>query len=190
MRGTLNVWKKLVYFLRYAAGRLVRYVARADDVFVNFHNLYAYASLMRANSKGWIGSFEWYNIIPKTLRATGFGFGPKQSAGWGRLLSNCTRSFDADRCVGPYSFAKGPLLIITRPLLANLLDSPLFVNFADRHTSHKVVHDDVLLGVGVSHLSNVSYHWFPRGSWYDRAKKQTYSLDRYRRHPQARVGLL
>ena len=110
-----------------------RVVAVADDdVFIQPSALLAYARELLASSDGnafAAGQFDWYSVFPATLRPVG----------WDRVMSgalfhaqkrhhNCTtlrhphhaaagEPGDGHRCVGPFAFAKGPLLLLSAPVV-------------------------------------------------------------------------
>lgn len=143
----IKAFLKMVAFLRFAARPMTRpeqwmrhgrqhpprVVAVADDdVFIQPTALLAYARELLASSDAEAfaaGQFDWYSVFPATLRPVG----------WDRVMSgalfhaqkrhhNCTtlrhphhaaagEPSDGFRCVGPFAFAKGPLLLLSSPVV-------------------------------------------------------------------------
>ena len=98
--------------------------------------------------KLYVGKFEFYSWHPRTLVASGWGRTLQEA--WGHALvgwRNCSPSgggwswdgwamreapppswdgSDGDYCQGPLAFAKGPLLLLSRPLIAEIVGSAPF----------------------------------------------------------------
>ena len=98
--------------------------------------------------KLYVGKFEFYSWHPRTLVASGWGRTLQEA--WGHALvgwRNCSPSgggwswdgwamkeapppswdgSDGDYCQGPLAFAKGPLLLLSKPLIAEIVGSAPF----------------------------------------------------------------
>ena len=134
--GTAAVLLKLVHFLRYAATQPENAIAVADDdTFISLPRLHSIASvLMSKHARFYAGSFEWYNFIPATFQATGWGSGPQRAAYDGTRLANCTRDgsmthagYDGSHsnvCIGPLVFAKGYFFMMARSVAVELASHP------------------------------------------------------------------
>lgn len=176
--GTISVLYKLHALLRHAAESSEDWLVRMDDdVLVNHRLSVRYAQRLMRHQRVYAGVFEWYNINMTSLRATGHGYGVEGSRSYGRRVGSCVPRFDAGRCVGPFAFAKGPWMLMSRDLTRAVLSS--FSYSSIQTAAHRIigkprhrVHDDVLLGLSVSLVENVTYVRIPRKTvWLDRTPK-------------------
>ncbi len=172
--GTLTVLFKLIallhHFERSAEDWLIR---MDDDVVVNLQRSVRFASELRHHPLVYAGVFEWYNMLP-TLRATGHAYGVEGSRGAGKFRFNCSASYISSRCVGPFAFAKGPWVLLSKAAVRKVLDSEIYhVTHGTADRTQKVqhrIHDDALLGMWLSLVPNLTYVRVPRKTvWYDRS---------------------
>lgn len=164
--GSLSSSVKLFFFLRVAAEAPEPMVARMDDdTHVVPAMVDAYAAAMRGRTNVYAGVFEFYNYIPSRLKSTGHGVHPGNAWIEGRRLHNCSTLTNAI-CRGPFAFAKGPLLFMSRPLVARLVHATSFAKLTARTRTrpHNRVDDDVQLGYLLAELPDVQYVRVPRTS--------------------------
>lgn len=159
--GSLSSSIKLWHFLLYASKQPEKLIARADDdVFIAPVALLRYATFLNQRlDRVYAGSFEFYNYIPSELKSTGHGFGSGGSRFIGRRINNCTNSRSA-RCQGPFAFAKGPLLLLSKSILWDVTQLQVFQSYERRARFHVPAHkidDDVQLGWWISHVKNTTY---------------------------------
>ena len=89
--GTVAIILKVVYFLQHAAHQPESAVAIADDdTFIALPHLHGIAAATQRYRFWYAGRFEWYNMIPRSLAATGWGSGPQMAAYHGHLMANCS----------------------------------------------------------------------------------------------------
>ena len=150
--SSLSSFFKTRHFLRYAANAPEPIIAIGDDdIFVQPHMLLAHAIMLseELTNDGEIapfvsGAVEWYSWREETMVATGWergaqGAGIKAQVSW----RNCTpdggirtTSRDGeqrgsrpvtshDRCFGPLPFSKGPLVLLSAPVVRWLNASAL-----------------------------------------------------------------
>ena len=128
--GTVAVMSKVILFLRHAATQPEPCIAVCDDdTYVSLPYLLGLANEVYPQyERFYAGHFEWYNVVAREFRVTGWGAGPKQAAYAGRTLNNCTlneirrsASYDGSECVGPFAFAMGYLFMLSRPVVAELV---------------------------------------------------------------------
>ncbi len=158
--GTTAVLLKLVHFFRFAATQPEQVVAFADDdTFVALPRLHAVAAeLQQHHRRFYAGAFEWYNYIPSTFRATGWGSGPQQASYDGQRFANCTRDGRSESgCIGPLSFAKGYFVMLDRVLVQELVSSARVRADFERASALGIarhsIHHDVQLGLWVTTLA-------------------------------------
>lgn len=119
------------------------------------------------------GVLEWYNMNASSLRAAGHGFGVEGTRAHGHRYARCVDTFDRTRCVGPFAFAKGPWMLLSRDVANQIVQSPAFksskiVVARNRRPKYRV-HDDALLGMWASTVADISYIRIPRKTvWLDR----------------------
>lgn len=134
--GTFSTYFKQAAFLRFAATQPEPLIARADDdAFISPHMLVAYAHLLsKLQQPIYGGVFEWISWRAAKLEATGFSYGLSEARGRAKAPHrNCSRSVpDADSaaydhaCLGPFAYAKGPLLLMNQRSLGWLVRAPIF----------------------------------------------------------------
>lgn len=184
--GSVTSSVKLWKFLAYACAQQERWVVRTDDdVYMSPVSLTHLISALREPRFGtrvYAGVFEYYNYIPRAMKSTGFGYSVGQSAGWGRKFHNCSVS-PASACQGPFGFAKGPLVVLSSPLLQDLRASRRFASHGSaaasrlRSRARARVDDDVQLGWWISALSNVTYVGLKRDVSMDRPAAANENID-------------
>lgn len=184
--GSVTSSVKLWKFLSYACAQQERWVVRTDDdVYMSPVSLTHLISALREPRFGthvYAGVFEYYNYIHSAMKSTGFGYSVGQAAGWGRKLHNCSVS-PASACQGPFGFAKGPLVILSSPLLQDLRTSRRFASHGRaaasrmRSGARGRVDDDVQLGWWISSLSNVTYVGLKRDVSMDRPAAANENID-------------
>lgn len=135
--GTLSGFMKLVHFLSHAGSQPEPIIGIADDdVFVQPRMLGWYAHALLDELGGtpfYAGAFEWYSWRTRSLVASGWARTAddalyKAQQGW-RNCSAAAPDGDArgtDRCVGPFAFAKGPLVLLSAPAVRWLVRSAGF----------------------------------------------------------------
>ena len=176
--GSLSSAVKLWRFLSYAYERPYPYVCRADDdvFFVPSRLLDYVAAIDRRNrlhrqlqARLLAGVFEFYNFDATRLKSTGHGYGPGESGTLGLKLHACRPARDA-ACQGPFPFAKGPLLLMSRELVLAVARHRVFASLRDRmrHAPRNRVDDDVALGYVASWIENTTYLRLPREALADR----------------------
>ena len=128
--GTISGYMKMVHFLWYAAAQPEPVVALADDdVFIQPRMLVAHARALfdaLGTRPFYAGSFEYYSWRTSTLQASGWERRAKAALEKARAAwRNCTaatpdggandraRVHGPGRCVGPFAFAKGPLVLLS-----------------------------------------------------------------------------
>lgn len=180
--GTAVTLIKTVFFFRYAQRQLHEVVALADDdAFLSLPLIHSLSTfLARKFHRFYAGSHEWYNWFPQVFKSTGWGPGPKMSAYMGQVLANCSvpgnrshsREAETGRCTGPFSFAKGPFLMLSRIIVIELLASSSISSDFQRalqlgRVEHPV-HHDVQLGLWMTQVSSVAYVSIQPDMWQDR----------------------
>lgn len=161
LTATLTTYLKVARFLEHAAVSPEPMIARADDdTFLSLHMLEAYAGALLSLGRGrvYAGVLEHSNWVPSLLVSTGWGLTWGAARARGRKFSNCSRNrTPASRCHGPFPFAKGPLLFVSRSAVRTLLRETSFATdvaaapgIAAR--AHAMVHDDIALGAWFSQV--------------------------------------
>lgn len=163
---------KLAALLRYAARQPERWVARCDDdTFVSLPALELHAARLPAAQRVVAGNFEWYNFIPNRFKSVGWGYGPRNAMRNARAY-NCsvdgsTRDpFHGDPCWGPINFPKGPLVLMSRSAVRDIVDSGTSSFEADltrlaaveaKFGARRYFSTDVLLGWWLSRVRELAY---------------------------------
>jgi len=185
--GTVTAFVKFGAFLQYAYHQPEPLIARADDdSFVSLPMLVTYATVLGQqafpSARIYAGTFEWFNWIPSKLKSTGWGNGPRQATAAGRRLHKCVQDGQsASYCLGPYMFAKGPLVLLSRDLTRAVARSDAFTTAMAKARSSDVaragqrVDDDVQLGVWIAALANVSYVSLHSRVWRERYAHQSWA---------------
>ena len=153
--STYSLYAKTMHFVRYASTQLEPAIALADDdVFVQPHALLTYAwtllhSPSLAGRDAWYaGRFDYYSWRTERMMATAYWrsmrgalFGAQASyrncsptgAGWlpkpngkGVDREATSASPGQERCVGPFAFTKGPLVMLSAPVVRWLVRSERF----------------------------------------------------------------
>ena len=153
--STYSLYAKTMHFVRYASTQLEPAIALADDdVFVQPHALLTYAwtllhSPSLAGRDAWYaGRFDYYSWRTERRMATAYWrsmrgalFGAQASyrncsptgAGWlpkpngkGVDREATSASPGQERCVGPFAFTKGPLVMLSAPVVRWLVRSERF----------------------------------------------------------------
>jgi hypothetical protein len=134
--GTFSTYFKQAAFLQYAATQPEPLIGRADDdVFISPHMLLAYATLLQRSPHPFYGGvFEWISWRASRLEATAFSYGLAEARGRAKAPHrNCSRAApDAESdaydhfCVGPFAYAKGPLLMMNQAALRWLVGAKVF----------------------------------------------------------------
>ena len=134
--GTFTTYLKQATFLRFAVSQRVPLIGRADDdAFISPHALLAYAAVLQHMPEPFYGGvFEWISWRAARLEATGFSYGLPEARGRAKAAHrNCSRSVPDPRsdaydhaCLGPFAYAKGPLLLMNAKAVRWLIDHPVF----------------------------------------------------------------
>ena len=170
--GTLTTLLKLKAFLEFAARQPEPWVARADDdVALGVEALRRYATpLARAHASIVMGVYEYYNVVLPRLRATGHGHGWRESSHAGQTFYGCRPHLNYSGCTGPFAFPKGPLLLMSNHLVRRVVASTPFARLpSPAMRVQNRIHDDMLLGLWIALLPNVTYvRWMRKSVWMDR----------------------
>ena len=184
--GTFSTYFKQAAFLRFAATQPEPMVGRADDdAFISPHMLLAYATLLnRMPYAAYAGVFEWISWRPLRLEATGFSYGLAEARGRAKAPHrNCSRQAPAadssaygSACMGPFGYAKGPLLLVNAQALQWLVRAPVFLRDLQRAkdmaegrlpTRKGRIDDDINVGFWMAHMPNLRVVRLRRVVWKD-----------------------
>ena len=184
LTGTLTGLLKLSPLLKHAAMQREPYLAVAeDDTFVSLHALEAYATALQLQPGGrrmyYAGVFEYVSLLPAQLTATSWGLSHNMARARGRRR-NCTEApstssgiagllpWSRRQCVGPFPFAKGPLMLLSRGTVQALVEETTFesdvANASERALRlqseglRPMIHHDIHLGAWLHQLrSRITY---------------------------------
>ena len=176
--GTMTALRKTIALLHFAAHQPEEWLARIDDdSLIGPCLLLQYAARLPASQPVIAGVFEYFNLVLQSLRSTGHAYGVGQSrTSYGRRFHNCTERYDFPRCIGPFAFAKGPLMLLSRPMVRGVVASVPFADTLRAIPSVRIrhrVHDDVILGMWSSQVANATYVRFNRPHvWLDQRTKE------------------
>lgn len=184
--GTMSTYIKQAAFLRFAATHKAPLIGRADDdVFISPQMLLAYATVLhRFPHAVYAGVFEWISWRPARLEATGFSYGLPEARGRAKAPHrNCSRTApnaDSDAyehtCIGPFGYAKGPLLLLNQRALRWLTRAPVFARDLTRSqemldgraaTRKGRLDDDINLGFWMARMPNLRVLRLRRVVWKD-----------------------
>ena len=184
--GTFTTYFKQAAFLRFAATQRTPLIARADDdSFITPHALLAYAAVMQhMHQPFYAGVFEWISWRAARLEATGFSYGLPEARGRAKAAHrNCSRSVPdslSDQydyaCLGPFAYAKGPLLMMNRASLMWLVHHPIFYRDLKRArdmaegrapTRKGRIDDDINLGYWMVRMPDLRVVRLRRVVWKD-----------------------
>ena len=184
--GTLSTYLKQAAFLRFAATYDAPLVGRADDdVFIAPRMLLAYATVLHHFPHAiYAGVFEWISWREARLEATGFSYGLPQARGRAKAPHrNCSRvppdaKTDAyhHACIGPFGYAKGPLLMLNQRALNWLTRAPIFTRdlrrcqaMLDGHAATRKgrLDDDINLGFWMARMPELRVMRLRRVVWKD-----------------------
>lgn len=186
--GTFSTYFKQATFLRFAASQPEPLIGRADDdVFISPHMLLAYATLLRHLPQPFYGGvFEWISWRAARLEATGFSYGLAEARGRAKAPHrNCSRvplddsdsdSWEGPACIGPFAYAKGPLLMMNQPALQWLMHAKTFRRDLQRAwdmvegrapTRKGRIDDDINLGFWMARMPRLHVLRLRRVVWKD-----------------------
>lgn len=184
--GTFSTYIKQVSFLRFAASQQEPLIGRADDdAFISPHALLAYATILHRYSRPlYAGVFEWISWRAARLEATGFSYGLAEARGRAKAPHrNCSRIAPPARsaayehvCIGPFGYAKGPLLVMNSLALQWLIHAPVFRRDVSRAagmaqglvaTRKGRLDDDINLGFWMARMPSLDVIRLRRVVWKD-----------------------
>ena len=184
--GTFTTYFKQAAFLRFAATQPEPLVGRADDdTFISPHMLLAYAQLLsKVPHPLYGGVFEWISWRAARLEATGFSYGLSEARGRAKAPHrNCSRAvpdavsdaYDV-ACLGPFAYAKGPLLVMNQGAIGWLGQAKVFHRDLRRAramaeglapTRKGRIDDDINLGFWMVRMPGLRVLRFRRVVWKD-----------------------